>query len=315
MKSKFLFFITILKSLHFAIALLVYIIFCSLLASLVPQNLDSAFYQQKYPEILTRLLLSVGFDHYFTSFFFIGPIIVFSLNLFLCTINRFIKQIKRKNWKDFGPDLIHFSLLIMLIGGLIGIFQREEQLVWFKNGDTLHISKEYQIKIQKIEFQKYADGRPRDWLTTLEIYKNQNFVRIQQVEVNRPLKIGEITIYQHSFNAEYQVILQDQQHNQSTIRTGQGLKKGNILILLHEILDNQIILHQWEDNKLIKKIFLQRGDDFEDYQIIDYSIEYLSGLKLVSDQSVGLVWLGIFIMILGFCWTYWRKFWYLVKKE
>ena len=77
-----------LKSMTFGLILLGIIIVFSLIGSLIPQSQNAMIYVREYPS-LYRIILACGFDHIFTSWYFIAVTAMLCLNLILCSIIRF----------------------------------------------------------------------------------------------------------------------------------------------------------------------------------------------------------------------------------
>ena len=77
-----------LKSMTFGLILLGIIIVFSLIGSLIPQSQNAMTYVREYPS-LYRIILACGFDHIFTSWYFIAVTVMLCLNLILCSIIRF----------------------------------------------------------------------------------------------------------------------------------------------------------------------------------------------------------------------------------
>ncbi len=76
-----------LRSMTFGMVLLGLILLCSLLGSLIAQGNDPAWYVQTYPG-WHELLLTLGLDDVFNSWYFIMLLILLCLNLTLCSLVR-----------------------------------------------------------------------------------------------------------------------------------------------------------------------------------------------------------------------------------
>lgn len=77
-----------LKSMTFGLILLGIIIVLSLIGSLIPQSQNAMTYVREYPD-LYRIILTCGFDHIFTSWYFIAVTVMLCVNLIFCSLVRF----------------------------------------------------------------------------------------------------------------------------------------------------------------------------------------------------------------------------------
>jgi cytochrome c biogenesis protein len=79
----------------FGIILLVLVVACSLVGSFVPQGREAGWYLQNYPGI-GSLVLTLGLDHLFRTWYFIALVVLLGLNLALCTATRLRFTFKAK---------------------------------------------------------------------------------------------------------------------------------------------------------------------------------------------------------------------------
>ena len=75
-----------LRSMRFGMLLLCLILLCSLPGSLIQQESSAAFYLENYS--WGELLLTLQFDHIFSSWYFVGLLALLCLNLSLCSVIR-----------------------------------------------------------------------------------------------------------------------------------------------------------------------------------------------------------------------------------
>lgn len=76
-----------LRSMTFGMILLVLILVCSFAGSLIGQGNDPGWYVQTYPD-LHGMILTLGLDDVFNSWYFITLMVLLSLNLTLCSLIR-----------------------------------------------------------------------------------------------------------------------------------------------------------------------------------------------------------------------------------
>ena len=132
------------KSVKLAVSLISYIIVTSILATLIPQGKELAFYYSNYPSVISCLILNTQLNNFFYSFLFIVPLLLFFINLTVCMLNRLIRELKKKRKKRLGPDLIHLGLLVLIISGIITYAGRQEGFTYLAG---LRIQPLYDITI------------------------------------------------------------------------------------------------------------------------------------------------------------------------
>ncbi len=142
------------------------------------------------------------------------PVVLFAINLMVCAVSRVINRIKagsytrRLGWLKAGPDLVHISILLFLIGGLLSHFGRIDGQVVLKPGQIVVLNSVYMIKLEDFQIEFYSNGRPRQYISSILLLKkspqNQGHELIDRAEisVNNPYSMGRLKIYQSSFTIE-----------------------------------------------------------------------------------------------------------------
>nr|YP_010835257.1 Cytochrome c biogenesis protein [Cryptomonas gyropyrenoidosa]WFQ82932.1 Cytochrome c biogenesis protein [Cryptomonas gyropyrenoidosa] len=101
-----------LGNLKFAITLLLCIAFITSIGTVVEQDRSESFYKINYPEhnpalgfLSYNLILFLGLDHVYKTFWFFSLLIIFVLSLFSCTLARQIPSMKlAKLWRFFKRE-------------------------------------------------------------------------------------------------------------------------------------------------------------------------------------------------------------------
>ena len=118
----------------------------------------------------------------------------------------------RFRWAPFGTLAAHISLVMILVGALMGSF-------WgFKNaefavpvGSTVDVGNGTGLSVKATSFSDsyYASGAPSDYAADLVVYRDGQQVGAQTIRVNQPLEAGGVTFYQSFFGAATDVIVKD----------------------------------------------------------------------------------------------------------
>jgi len=121
-----------LASIKLTIWLLAIITLLSAIGTFIPQNEEAAFYIDKYGHSGYTALSKTGLNHIYGSWWFILFLVLFSLNLLVCLLNRF--SLKRLS---LGSTLSHLSVLIIFLGALIGLTQGHKGLIKISEGEEV----------------------------------------------------------------------------------------------------------------------------------------------------------------------------------
>jgi cytochrome c biogenesis protein len=101
--------VSIIADLRLAIILLLAIALFSITGTVIEQDQSLAFYQQNYPEnpalfgfLTWKLILVIGLNHVYTTWWFLGLLVLFGSSLTACTFKRQLPALRAANsWKFY----------------------------------------------------------------------------------------------------------------------------------------------------------------------------------------------------------------------
>jgi cytochrome c biogenesis protein len=109
----------------------------------------------------------------------------------------------------FGVYLVHFSVLLILVGGIVGSFFGFEAFVTITEGDTAQIvtlrktevAKElpFGVRCDKFVVDFYENGAPKEYRSDLAFILNGKVAMQGALLVNHPLSFMGITFYQSTY--------------------------------------------------------------------------------------------------------------------
>ena len=104
--------IKFLSSVRLAIVLIIIITIASIVGTLIPQHRSPAEYSDRYGQ-LGNLLIRLEFTNLYHSWWFLGLLVLFSLNILVCTLTRLTPKLRRA----FRPslDFEKKSLLVLKV--------------------------------------------------------------------------------------------------------------------------------------------------------------------------------------------------------
>lgn len=146
------------------------------------------------------------------------------------------EQLFGERWRfsRLGPDLAHLGILIILVGGLLGIFKfsgyislndtelgkvfppcsAEQQTECLKKAD-------FGIKVDSFRAERYPDSMMyKGYWTTLTVIDNGKEVKTKEIRVNDPLTYRGISFYQTNYgddlnSAEATIAVEDRKSGKS----------------------------------------------------------------------------------------------------
>lgn len=162
------------SSSRLAIWLLAIIAGLSLLGTLIPQSQEPAFYIGRFGHVGYRALLETGLTDVYSSFWFVLFLILFSINLTVCLVNRLSLKMRM-----LGSILSHASILIILMGALIGMFFGQkglikigeaEEISSFTAHDRRQIDMAFSIRLDRFIYNEHIDPKEK-----LLVYPHTNY--------------------------------------------------------------------------------------------------------------------------------------------
>ncbi|MCP4176530.1 MAG: cytochrome c biogenesis protein ResB [bacterium] len=300
-----------ISSIRVAVILVIILIVLTLLATFIPQGEKAEYYLVNYPEWLARLILFTHYYNFYRSAVFMVPAGLLFINLLVCTLRRLKRQIYAKK-KRFGPDIIHVGMIILMIGGMITLLYRKEASVSLQKGGDIELDNGYKLVLDSFEFQKYKDGRPKAWISHVNIFKNNKPIGKKQIQVNDPLNLGTYKVYQESYQQVMLVLLEGKDGEKYHLTPNQSFKEENSLFYFAGVLknhDNQnvAIIKQVRDKKVIKTYSVTQDEDVAGNRVIDVLNYYRTGLMIVQDPGFYPVLISLIVITMGLLITYVQK--------
>jgi len=134
-------------------------------------------------------------EAYYHSFWFVGILVLLSLNILVCFLNR-----RRR----MGSYLVHLGILVILSGGVMGSLMGFEEDVNVREGEIaslLHC--DLKIKLHNFLIERYPDSSmPKDYKSRLTIIEGGREVLTKTIEVNHPLIYKGVWFYQSSYGQD-----------------------------------------------------------------------------------------------------------------
>jgi cytochrome c biogenesis protein len=293
-----------------AVIVILFITVMSILATLVPQGQQVAFYYHTFGATLGGLIVATGFSSFFRSALFLAPSVLFFASLAVCTIDRMVGRISRGAKLRMGPDFVHLGLLMLIVGGIITAFGRREGQVYMAVGDEVELTEQVTIALDDYQFVRYEGGRPRDWISTVHVVREGRVVVEDfAIEVNRPLRVAGLRIFQANYAEEARADMTDGQGQTYTIKSGQAFRDGENMFLFAGIDEVNLsgVFDEYNGHQKVGERRVSARQQIGSYTFANPRIVEVTGLKVVRDPGVVPVIVSLLILAAGLGLTYIQK--------
>jgi cytochrome c biogenesis protein len=245
---------------------------------------------------------------------------------------------EKGKFSRLGVYITHLSILIILIGGLLGSIYGFKGFVNILEGDTVdqiflrikdeEIPKPIGFSVRCDDFQITYYDIPnkekyvKDYTSVLTIIENGKEVLKKTIEVNHPLHYKGLTFYQASYGMIHDITLgvtwrDSGNKGKSLLKIREGetipIEKSNIFI---KILRYAPQIHNFGEGVQVAlfkphqdpKVFWvlknfpefdkKRGDEFI-LTLEEVSSREYTGLQVTKDPGVWVVWIGCGLLVVG----------------
>lgn len=232
-----------------------------------------------------------------------------------------------------GFPLIHTGIIVILLGGLVGLFYGMKGHVQIKEGDADGQFKTipggaiktlpFSIAVDQFTLTRYPTGEPKEFKSDVRLLQDGKEVRKGSIVVNHPMTFQGISLYQSDYRVsgvkEVKLKAEDAEGKESelTIRPQSPTEIPGSLFKLDLLsLDpgatrkgpgvEAKVQGPGEESRTIA-LYKKDADPVTvgaiKLRFLDYAPLYSTGLQVGYDPGTPLVWGGSLILVLGFLLT------------
>jgi len=245
---------------------------------------------------------------------------------------------EKGRWTRIGVYVVHFSILLLLIGALIGAlfgFKANLNLDEGATSDTAFLAKKrtpvnfgFSIRVNDFDVSFYDTGAPNEFKSNLTIIEKGKESFTKDIRVNHPLRYKGINIFQSSYGPGQpdgavieMVRLSDKQVTSHTLKIGEEipLPENQGFFKLEGFLPHFDFQGNTLGEAFIGKVTQADGNSFQialppkfptfdkmrkgafSFVVKGFEQKYYTGLQITKDPGVWYVYAGFILMIIG-CW-------------
>jgi len=240
---------------------------------------------------------------------------------------------QRGLWSRMGVYLVHVSIIIIFIGGIIGSHfglkafvnipeGDKTSIVYTRNDERTPVDLGFTVECKAFQVEFYESGAPKEYSSDLVIYEDGQEKLKKRIEVNHPLSYHGYTFYQSSYGSAGGTVkleMHDKKSGkvyplslnigqQGTLPDGNGwiqaaqyepnyMNLGSAVRLVMPVAVDRMIQF-W----IFKKYpgFDQQNRKGDRYFILkEVNQRNYTGLQVTKDPGVWVVWIGCIMMVFG----------------
>lgn len=292
-----------------AVFLIAWLALTGILATLIPQGQDAGAYTAKYGRLLGELIVQTGFSRFFTSILFLIPALAFFVNLSVCTIDRLLRELRKKGRRRHGPDILHLGLMILVIGSVVSFSGKQEGSVSLSVGDKVEMPESRVLELTDFSYETYDDGRPKDWTSTVSVMKDGKIEKEgYAIRVNHPLKLGTMSLYQFSHSAKRALSVADSAGKEHLLDQGGEFSDGGSSLYFMAADDGKgkavVRLKSGEKTDVLR---VAAGDRAGPFLISGMKDSDITGLHAVVDPGYPVILAALIFVVVGLFLTFIQK--------
>lgn len=243
---------------------------------------------------------------------------------------------QKGRFSRLGVYILHFSIIVVFIGAMIGSFFGYKAFVQIAEGEAASavtstsgepIDLGFAVRCDSFSLSFYDTGAPKEYRSILSVIENGRITVDQQaVIVNSPLTYRGITFYQSSYSQAgpptFRFAVRNRKSGGTTLVTATGnqpvvLSEGVTLTVLGYVPNFGTIFPgytgpavqvQMTENNVTSEPFalLEKYPAFNADKGGAYLLSFAgssqkwrTGLQVTKDPGVWVVWLGCFLLVTG----------------
>ena len=271
------------------------------------------------------------------------------------TSERLLLYFEKGRYGRLGVYVAHLSLIVILVGGMIGSVFGFRGMVSILEGQTvghIHLNRNgrsvayplgYQVRCDDFDISYYDSPGPKkfvsEYTSTLSILENGQEVRREKVRVNHPMAHRGLKFYQSSYGSEAEVLLQVRQREGDASQEFRISRGERVSVPGHDVVFQLLRyfpeVHDFGEG--VQLLFLPKDQaprriwlfkEIPDYDekrggpfiltLKDILLKDFTVLQVTKDPGTWVVWIGCALLMIGIIMAFFiphRRLWVHIPRE
>jgi cytochrome c biogenesis protein len=230
--------------------------------------------------------------------------------------------LERGRFSRFGVYMIHGSILLILLGSLVGLVAGHRGFMTLWKGDTKdritlrgesgkELGLGFAVQCRDFAVSFYPGGEPKDYVSTVDIIDGGRTVMTGEIRVNAPLSYKGFRFYQATYGSspsfDFTVGAE-----KVTLRESEVYSKDDLVFMvarfvekIHDFGPGVLLAYvdagetkgQWLLKDVVKlKEATMQG---QKVRFEEMTQEYYTGLEVSKDPGLWIVWAGFALILFG----------------
>jgi len=232
------------------------------------------------------------------------------------------RVLERGSFGRYGFYMVHLSIILILVGGLIGLLFGFRGPLILNKGETKNAfmvrgsvmknqPMSFSLKLNEFTLALYPTGEPKDFASDVEVIEDGKTVLRRTIRVNDPLSYKGIHVYQSSYGSNPRFLF-DVGGQKVELGQGSVYKKGNLQLLLvryEKSVHNfgpGVQVTYLQDGEPQTQWFLRDVPKLRERTVMGTPVrlenikdEFYTGLEVAYDPGVWVVWTGFALILFG----------------
>lgn len=191
---------------RFAIFMLIVLGLLSIIGSLIPQNMPAEVYIERYGD-RADLILSLGLDQVYTTWWFALATAFLCLSLLFCVVVKIkpIIQLHKKGGfrassRKIGSWILHVGMLVTILFFALGNATAYQESIYNVPGSISQVpNRDMTIEIEEFEITLREDDTVSEYRTRAKVFQGDELIEEGDILVNHPMIADGYQFSQASF--------------------------------------------------------------------------------------------------------------------
>jgi hypothetical protein len=191
-----------ISSMRTGVLLLAVLTLISVLGVVIGQNLPPAAYVEKFGEAAGPLIVRLGLNAIFDTWYFALAVWILALSIVTCSYQRLVRLVRARSGRLYriGSLVTHLALVVILAGGVVTARygHRRPDPRFLRAGDVTVVEEGgFSLRVDEARTEFSDDGIVSEYVSVVTVIEGGVETGTHRIEVNHPLTVNGVGVYQY----------------------------------------------------------------------------------------------------------------------